>query len=396
MRGDRASSVSCVRHAPIVPKTVLLLGAGASIADVATKSVRTRPPLDRDFFAVAAQASPSDARVAAVRDYFVRNYGLDVCDSEHDSLEGAMSRLYPDMFNSLLADEAQRAFRSLLQVFTDRLARTTNEIRPTQKRLLYRMLSRLLGSGSDPSDVTIITFNQDLQVEKTLELLSQMRRWAAVQNRLFCFPEMYSVADGTWERITGPTGATKSGPDLFPRSSPERDCLRVLKLHGSLNWYSTHTSSSPSRAAMLNPKRRLSVTRRKAIAPDMTLSGRRKVYTLPVIVPPVNHKSSVLPEALGEVWTLAERRLIEADEIVVFGYSCPALDFESANLLTRAQQKRHASASFAVIDPNGAVATRYIDLLSPARLTYYSSGKAYLETDAPVGAADGGRGARIR
>ena len=41
------------------------------------------------------------------------------------------ARLYPDMFNSLLKTEALEAFRDLLRVFTDRLARTTNAIRPT-------------------------------------------------------------------------------------------------------------------------------------------------------------------------------------------------------------------------------------------------------------------------
>jgi hypothetical protein len=130
---------------------------------------------------------------------------------------------------------------------------------------------------------------------------------------------------------------------------------------------------------MLNSKRRLSVTRRRTIAPDMTLSHKRKVYTLPVIVPPVNHKSSVLPDALGPVWALAEDWLNRAEDVVVFGYSCPALDFESANLFTRAQQRRRAGSSFTVIDPNGAVATRYIGLLNPQSLSYYASATAYLE-----------------
>ncbi len=77
------------------------------------------------------------------------------------------------------------------------------------------------------------------------------------------------------------------------------------------------------------------------------------VYTLPVIIPPVTHKSSVLHKALDPVWTLAETRLIEADDVVVFGYSCPPLDFESANLMTRAQRQRGEGSSLSVIDPNG-------------------------------------------
>jgi hypothetical protein len=102
------------------------------------------------------------------------------------------------------------------------------------------------------------------------------------------------------------------------------------------------------------------------------------MYTLPVVVPPVTHKSAVLHEALSDVWKLAEERLVEADNVVVFGYSCPALDFESANLLTRAHRKRRPGSSLSVIDPNGAVLTRYIDVLAPSRLSYYASGHEYL------------------
>lgn len=359
-------------------KTVLLLGAGASVADVATRSRRARPPLDRGFFAISAAAGATDSRVGEVRAYMLTNYGVDIFAPEHDSLEGVMARLYPDLFNTLLADEALASFRALLQLFTHRLATTTNNLRATQKRLLYRMLSRLLSENVDPSDITIITFNQDLQAEKILEHLGETARWSTLAARLFAFPEMYSVGRNTWEAVTGPGGSVPS-EDLFPQTAPERDCLRVLKLHGSLNWYSTHTSSTPSRAAMFRPDRRLSVTRRKTIAPDMTLSRQsRMVYTLPVVVPPVTHKSSVLHTALGPVWTLAEQRLIEADHVIAFGYSCPALDFESANLLTRAQRQRPKGSRLSLIDPNGAVVTRYIDLLCPTRLDYYASAHDYL------------------
>jgi hypothetical protein len=238
-------------------------------------------------------------------------------------------------------------------------------------------VTRLLSDGCRPSDITVITFNQDLQVEKTLELVAQSVRWKSHADRLFCFPDLYAFGAGAWERITG------AGSDQFVRSAPQPNCLRVLKLHGSLNWYSTHTSSEPSPSAMFNPARRLSVTRRRTISPDMTLKGRRKVYTLPVVVPPVNHKSAVLPRALGPVWALAEQRLAQADDVVVFGYSCPALDFESANLLTRAHRARADDATLSIIDPNGAVATRYIDLLSPKRLSYYATAHDFLVKKGP-------------
>ena len=352
-------------------KTVLLLGAGASVADVAARPQKTRPPLDRSFFRIAAASAPNDWRAHNVREYMLTTYGLDIFDQAHDSLEGVMGRLYPDIFNDLVARDAQRAFRALLQLFTNRLAKTTNDIGPTKRRLLYRIVARLLAQGCDPCEITIITFNQDIQVEKTLELLAQTGRWSSMADSIFSFPQMYGIAPDTWERITG------SGSQ-FPRRNDGVDCLRVLKLHGSLNWYSTHNSVEPSPAAMFNPTRRLSVTRRRVISPEMGLGGKRRRYTLPVVVPPVSHKSAVLPKPLGPVWRLAEKRIADADDVVVFGYSCPPLDFESANLITRGHRARSAEATLSVIDPNGAVAMRYIDLLAPKRLSYYASAHDFL------------------
>lgn len=130
---------------------------------------------------------------------------------------------------------------------------------------------------------------------------------------------------------------------------------------------------------MFNSRRALSVTRRKTIAPDMTLSRpSRTVYTLPVVVPPVNHKSAVLHEALNPVWRLAEERLRTADEIVIFGYSCPALDFESSNLLRRAQRRRRPDSKLSIVDPDGAVSTRFIDLLKPSALSYFATARDFI------------------
>ena len=305
-------------------------------------------------------------------------YGIDILDPSVDSLEGVMGLLYPDLFNPLLEERALAAFRALLKLFTARLATTTNDIRATNKRLLYRMLTKDFGKGIDPGDLTIITFNQDLQVEKTLELLSQAGRWQRFASRIFSFPGCYSVASGTWQMVTGPTAST-SEKDLFPQTDPAPDCIRVLKLHGSLNWYSTHNSPRLRPSAMFNSRRALSVTRRKTIAPDMTLSRpSRTVYTLPVVVPPVNHKSAVLHEALNPVWRLAEERLRTADEIVIFGYSCPALDFESSNLLRRAQRRRRPDSKLSIVDPDGAVSTRFIDLLKPSALSYFATARDFI------------------
>ena len=356
-------------------KVVLLLGAGATLSDVAAASRKDRPPLDKRFFADAWLTH--DARVQRVRKYIAETYAADVLDPAHDTLEGVMGQIYTDLFNPLLEDEALTAFRSLIQLFNHRLATTTNGIRPTNKRFVYRIVAQYLARGTRPEDLTIITFNQDIQVEKCLQLMSTVSRWAHLAEKVFNFPGLYCLGMSA-SQVTAPTGA--SAADCFPRMDPVDGCISLLKLHGSLNWYSTHASATPSTRAMFKPNRKIQITRRRTIAPAMTRIGRqRHLYTLPVIVPPVSHKSSVLHNSMRELWRLSEQALHDADEIVVFGYSCPPLDFESSNQLRRSQMNRTEQPSISVIDRDPAIASRYIGLFNAGCLHYFSSARPFID-----------------
>jgi hypothetical protein len=78
-------------------KVVLLLGAGATVSDVATKSLKIRPPLDRGFFRVAKTTSPGRAREIAA--YMSKVYESDIFARDEDSLERVMGQIYTDTFN---------------------------------------------------------------------------------------------------------------------------------------------------------------------------------------------------------------------------------------------------------------------------------------------------------
>jgi hypothetical protein len=353
-------------------RVVLLLGAGATLSDVATRPRKYRPPLDKGFFRLAKQSHP--ALADDVASYMRQVYGASIYDPEEDSLEAVMGQIYTDLFSPALAAKAKTGFRGLLQLFNRRLAETTNDIDATSKRWVYRILAHYLGPCRvDPEDLAIVTFNQDIQVEKCLSLMSETNRWQKIADRLFNFPWLYRIGA---HRVTSPSGRT-SKIALFAETPEIAGAVRVLKLHGSLNWYSNHTSAEPSPDAMFRPQRHLSITRRRIIAPSMSYTGgKRRTYTLPVVIPPVTHKSAVLHQAMQTVWSEAENALRAADELVVFGYSCPQLDFESSNQLKRALHGRDTRVS--VIDPNGAIAARYIELLAPQRLSYFPSASAFL------------------
>lgn len=356
-------------------KLVILLGAGATLSDVASRARKGRPPLDKRFFSDALITHAS--RMSTVRRYMSETYDIDITRPDHDSLEGVMAQVYTDIYNPLLNESALRAFRSLVGTFNARLAATTNGIRATNKRLLYRIVTRYLWEGVAPKDLTIITFNQDIQAEKMLHPMSTTPRWSSLSETIFNFPGLYQL-DVPSANVSKPL--TEPEENLFPDQAELDGCIRLLKLHGSLNWYSTHSSPTPSPRAMFKPNRAIYITRRKTIAPGMPFSStQRRLYTAPVIVPPVSHKSAVLHDDVAALWRLSEEALTQADEIVVFGYSCPALDFESSNQLRRSQRARSKQPTVKLIDPDPAVASRYVDLLLARRLHYFSSGHVFLD-----------------
>lgn len=91
----------CQNSRGLMTKGVLLLGAGATVADVVTRPVKSRPPLDKGFFAGARKSH--SALVRTVSSYLDRTYAIDLTLGEEDSLELVMSRLFTDSFNEALA-----------------------------------------------------------------------------------------------------------------------------------------------------------------------------------------------------------------------------------------------------------------------------------------------------
>jgi hypothetical protein len=248
---------------------VLIVGAGGSVADCVHWSLRKKPPLDKGFFRAARKTAAVRGDLQRIQDYLRVNYAISsVAAPEHDSLEGVMGRLFSDSFHPKLGVTAYDAFLGLIKVFNRRLAESTNRIPMTNRRLLYRVIRRQLKECGHSSRLTIITFNQDIQIEKALEQLTTHS--PAKMGSIFSFPHLYGLGS--------PSVTSVSGEDLFRVSEPDDDAVKLLKLHGSLNWYSTHTSGKPSQTALFNQSRKLAVTRRKKIDPDMKLGkGRGKL-----------------------------------------------------------------------------------------------------------------------
>jgi hypothetical protein len=353
-------------------QSVIIVGAGGSIADAASRSVVRRPPLDKGFFRAVSLGGILEPELRRISQYFQQHYGVKSLSApDVDSLEGIMTKLYADAFLPHVGTKAYGAFLDLLRVFNRHLADTTNAVDMNQRRLLYRVLRHHVAECAEASDCTIITYNQDIQIEKALAELG--KHLPSRYRGLFAFPQSYRLGDVPL--------SVPSGGEVFAKATTGDGSLALLKLHGSLNWYSTHTSSKPTSAALFKQDRKLQVTVRKEIEPEMLRRQRvkgRRMYTMPLVVPAVSHKAGILHNDLWPIWKQAEERIQSATHVTVFGYSCPEADHESANLIARAFRQNKVCENLSIIDPRPQVVLRYAELTGMDVISYYKSATRYL------------------
>ena len=146
-------------------KSVMLLGAGVTRSARMTKAIKSRPPLDRDFFDIALRVTPKGTKkVVACLESLVGDYSQTLMQS----LETATTYLYIKAIDSKKGSEYHRGFLDLMMVLRIVLAKTTNPIKVGPASLIYRFLLSELAQLDRPEDLTIITFNYDLLLERAL------------------------------------------------------------------------------------------------------------------------------------------------------------------------------------------------------------------------------------
>ena len=347
-------------------KVVIITGAGATRSEAADDE--EKPPLDKGFFADIPESLLG--RYDVVHEYMDANYGIDPAKSPHDSLENVMGVIYSDALTAHGARKqgAEFALRQLLLLLPMRIAGATNNLRTHPgKGNLSGVVSGFLAQGCRPRNVALVTFNYDLHAEKVLHAVNNEK------NGVFSFPHCYQLPSF---KITRPRG----DDDVFRKDGKDRNGIKILKLHGSLNWLSMH-ASPPSAQEMLAPDlKRTRITPRTQIDHDMKIHRRKKPYhTYPLIIPPVAHKTGVLRGALVSVWDAARQALEDATDVVIFGYSCPPQDIESANLISGGLYRNSSLERIAVIDPSSSVYRRYIDMTERSKWGFYRNAQAFIE-----------------
>jgi len=164
---------------------------------------------------------------------------------------------------------------------------------------------------------TVITFNYDTLVECTVDY------------RSIWLPDLSEPV--AWTEVTGDVPGWPAGASRFGAEPVET--FRLLKLHGSLNWFWT-----PGDVTGLSVARRALPGTFNAPQPYTEDDRRRQLPArVPFVVPPSATKSSYYQNRLvRELWIQAGEALEAASQVTLVGYSLPLTDLTVSNMLNRA------------------------------------------------------------
>ncbi|CDZ67528.1 Hypothetical protein NGAL_HAMBI2605_58090 [Neorhizobium galegae bv. orientalis] len=361
---------------------VFLLGAGAS-KSYAQSPTKQRMPIAIDFFQtfdkLAAAANPWVLQEGLYGYLFkkgIRNphdylrAGVDI-EALHSEIEEArnFASLNAESFVDYMIEN--KAYVELIFIF----ASVINEIQNGPVSNPHRTIAKHLNQND-----AVLTFNWDTLMDRALAEKTDWKPdfgYGVTPHKIF---------RNGW-----------SEPTVERRPAPQ-----LIKLHGSTNWITAYPTNSADGKIVLSheadpstlhvfefadepyachagrfmpgycpysygyyPPNLFHVPGRQAPEGYMFLRARPKVpwreegtaasdglTSMPLIIPPVKKKSYELFGALfANLWSDAENQLVQADEIVIIGYSFPRTDLQSNSLFLNAFLRRTTVPRIIIIDP---------------------------------------------
>lgn len=118
-------------------------------------------------------------------------------------------------------------------------------------------------------------------------------------------------------------------------SSPNHEQMRLLKMHGSLNWWLFRGTSKPYSINSLMHCETWTVSPLEIAYKSSPNQEDLENYLMsePFIVPPVLDKTNIMKEPILQyIWTQAFNTLKQASKVVFVGYSLPVTDLASTFL----------------------------------------------------------------
>jgi len=363
---------------------VFLLGAGASKSYTQSPTA-AKMPIAKDFFQTFDSLEISSdpwVLIGAIINYlentrsmtalqvhdFLRS-GVDI-EELHSEIEKNRDELLAE------ANEANwmipyKAYNQLVFLFTS----VINEIQNGPVSRSHLNIARTLSDND-----RIVTFNWDTLMDRALHETTSWRPdngYGVIPKKVFrdkwCDPNSINIA------------------------APQ-----ILKLHGSANWLTSHTTtdghgniqhSHEADPSMLHvfeyaaspydcyqgrymkgyqpfsygyyPPNLLDINSIQAEEDHVFLkmhikspfqrkgeAGREGLDSMPLIIPPVKTKRyNFFGDLFSSIWKQAEESLTQAKHIIVIGYSFPVTDTHSTDLFVQAFMKRTDVPKITIIDP---------------------------------------------
>lgn len=340
--------------------TIILAGAGASLAEAlpSRPAKKATPPLDVTFFDLCRDADLDGYHT--VQQYMTKHYGIDL-EKGPLRMEEVFNYVYSDAHGQQSTDEALQAYRFLLRMYSDALAKTTNDLEG-MSRFGVGALLRYLWSEDRNRAITFITFNHDLVIEKAIENTAQLLKYSGIPWNIRL---AYKLDFGEWTTLRGGSK---------PFSSSSTASITILKMHGSLNWVYRVRSGADPKNSIRSPKGKLTCLNETRITLGLRqYSGKKWTDLIPLVVPPIYEKAALYQRAISPIWNHAFNTLKAADEIYIFGYSLPDADIGARSLLRRAIHESPKLAKVSVIDTQPFVAAKIASFLAVDSLEYYAS-----------------------
>ncbi len=309
-------------------RTTLLLGAGASRGVSYADKRSIQSPLDSDFFELLQKVEAKEKDEAAVSELI--QWILAADNPIWNSMERTFYTLYlrARMQEVLFpAEPLEGSVERLLNCFTRAVDTLLRKAHGTQScehhvKLVERMKS---------SD-TVVTFNYDLVVERTLKEL----------------PSMPSFGSWIYGFASKPDNAEKV-PALY-------------KLHGSVNWIYKDGSGTFK-------------VRQEKWSDFDDEPGYRSHSGFAIMLPYWDKKIEEQP--WSDIWARAAARLHKSSRLIVWGYSLPLTDLKALELM-KLSLGRGCLEDVCVIDPSGEIRTRWRAMFPRQRFWPYENVEEFL------------------
>lgn len=311
------------------PRPVVILGAGFSKAvhdafPVLSELAERVLPLIKDHAAPSTRPMVEElCRVVAASTLSE--------DSPVVDFEGWLSRLalpQPHLTEAETFERRALFARTATAIRQVLLAAEERDFDPGSKPPRWSLeLLRLL----DVRQTTVITMNYDTIIERLAQCVIQPWRHPRMLPAEGDVYEHFDPADlfaGLPPTIPPPDMAALNpsayGAALSRRVPPT---LRLLKLHGSLDWFASPDDTTGTTLIRWSDRRRLP-------SEDPSGLSSHPPGRAPFIVPPDANKSAHLGNPLvREMWSVARAKLAQATSVTLVGYSLPVTDTTFGGLL---------------------------------------------------------------